>query len=265
MQKDKVAMDINKIKPKTKKIGQNIYYIKECTSTNTLAKNNSHLPDCTIFICNKQTSGRGRHGKSWVSDCDGSIAMSILIKPDLLPEKAQILTLIAGLSVKNALCELFGADIYIKWPNDLVLNKKKICGILCEISAQVNLLNYCICGIGINLNNASFPDEIKSIATSLFSETGKKLLKETVISKIPEEFERLYTEFLKNGLKNLISDYKKSLITLNKEVKIISPDDSYTAICEDIGENGELIIRTKDGIKTISSGEVSVRGILGYI
>ncbi len=258
-------MDITKIKPRTKIIGQNVYYIEECPSTNTLAKENSHLEDGTLFICDNQTSGRGRHGNLWVCDGDNSIAMSILTKPDLAPEKASALTLVTGLCVKNTLSELYGADILIKWPNDLVLNKKKISGILCEMSAEKNLLQYCICGIGINLNNTLFPDEIKNIATSLYSETGKKLSKEAIISKIAEEFEILYNEFLKNGLKNIISDYKKCLITLNKEVKIITPTKSYTAKCIDINESGELIVKTDNGFSVISSGEVSVRGIFGYV
>ena len=191
--------------------------------------------------------------------------MSILLKPDIPPYEVSMLTLTAGLCAVLAIRSLCGADVMIKWPNDIVLNKKKLCGILCEMSAETDRTEYAVCGIGINLNQASFPDEIKNIATSLYIETGKKTKRALAASRFLYFFEKKYYEYLNNGAKDILSEYKKYCITIGKEVVISCGGKEYNAIAKGIGKDGSLIVFDGKKRRAVSSGEVSVRGIFGYI
>lgn len=246
----------------TQAIGKNIVFKSETDSTNLDAKRNSDYLHGTLFIADTQSSGRGRLGRSWESKASDGIYMSILLKPDILPEKIPEITLIAGISVCRALS---GFNAKIKWPNDIIIGSKKVCGILNEMSATEDKINYVVCGMGINVNTKEFAPEIKDIATSLFSETGITYKREEIICCILSEFEELYNEFIKNGLKNIIDEYKSLCKNLGREVKAIFKDKTVTGTAIDITDTGELIIKTNDETITVASGEVSVRGMLGYI
>ena len=250
---------------RTKKLGKEIVFLPETDSTNNMAKRGSDMADGTLFIADSQSEGRGRSGKTWLSPEGSGLWMSILLKPNLPPNTLATMTLVAGLAVTKALRKITGEKICIKWPNDIVLNNKKLCGILCEMSAEVGRLNYVVCGIGINVRNKSFPDSIGNVACSIRSETGKLLLRSVVCAEILNELEKEYETFLNGGIAPLIPEYKKYCITLGKEVVIIKNDKSYHADAVDINENGELVVQTPNGIETLYSGEVSVRGLLGYV
>lgn len=242
-------------------IGKKIIYTEETDSTNNDAKRNSALPEGTVFTSEIQTGGKGRRGKVWTSPKGVGAWFSILLKPDITPEIVSRITLIAGLAV----CRGIGTDSMIKYPNDTVIGTKKVSGILTELSAETDAVNYVICGIGINVNTESFDDELKNRATSLYIETGKKHDRCKIIARVLNEFEKLYIEFLNNGLKNIIQEYKNNCVTLNNNVSVVYNNLTIQGKCVDITDKGTIIIN--DGHKDIeiNSGEVSVRGIYGYV
>lgn len=244
-------------------IGRNIVYYSETNSTNLQAKENSYKSDGTVFIADYQKSGRGRMGREWKSDSGSGLWFSILLKPDISPENAASITLIAGIAVCTVMRE-YGFDAGIKWPNDIVVNGKKICGILNEMSVRENDVCYVVCGIGINVNNARFDGELSDKATSMNIEGDKDYEREIVLQKVLSEFEKCYKEFLKSGIHDFLNDYKSLCVTLNREVSIETTGTKKNAYAVDITSGGELVVEIDGQRRELCSGEVSVRGILGY-
>lgn len=248
-------------KLETEFIGRNIMMFGETDSTNIQAKNNSAKPDGTVFIAEAQTIGRGRLGRSWDSQKGTGIWHSILLKPDITISDLPKITLVAGLAV----CRAIGLDAKIKWPNDVVIGNKKVCGILTEMSAETDRINYVVCGVGINVNTDSFPAEISEKATSLRIEYGREFERNALIARFLNEFEKLYKSFLKNGLSEILDEYKKNCVTLGREVRVLSRNDTVCGTAEDIAPDGSVIIRTENGCVKVNSGEVSIRGMYGYL
>lgn len=162
------------IKPDTSFIGKSIFYSPVLESTNKIAKQMGHdgAKDGSVFICDKQTNGKGRMGKVWETDND-ALSMSVLLRPDIIPSKVIPITLIAGLAVTEAIDNIYNINTKLKWPNDVILNNKKICGILTEMSAETDLINFLVVGIGVNVNSQNFAPELSDKATSLLIETGQ--------------------------------------------------------------------------------------------
>ena len=242
-------------------VAQNIIYNDEVLSTNDEAKKNSDMPDGTLFIADLQTAGKGRLGRSWVSPRGTGIWMSLLLKPDIPLSDISQLTLVAGISVSRAI----GEKTLIKWPNDIVIGTKKVCGILTEMSAETDRINYVVCGIGINVNTLDFPEELTDKASSILIETGKETDRCLLIAKIMNEFEPLYIKFIKEGFLPFRDDYKKQCITIGRAVNVSYHGRELCGRAVDIDNNGGLVIDTGSKTVTITSGEVSVRGIYGYI
>lgn len=245
----------------TRFIARNIKYFDKINSTNEAAKSEHSSPDGTVFISEIQTAGKGRLGRSWSSPRGTGIWMSVLLKPDIPLADVSQLTLITGI----ALCRAIGGEAKIKWPNDIVIGTKKVCGILTEMSAETDRINYIVCGIGINVNTQEFPDELADKATSILIETGSETDRCSLIAKVMNELEPLYEEFIEHGFSSVADEYKKNCITLGREVKVIYRGKEIFGKAADIDDNGSLIAETSDGIITVNSGEVSVRGIYGYI
>ncbi len=256
-------LDIDKIHEmlKTKVIGQRIEYVNSTDSTNNECKRLEDKTDGTLVIADAQTAGKGRLGRVWESPHGSGIWMSILLKPDVSLESVSQITLVTGMAV----CRAVGIDAMIKWPNDVVIDGKKICGILTEMSAEIERINYVICGIGINVNTPSFPEELQDKATSLFVETAKKHEREKIAADVLNEFEKLYNVFTEKGFSFLADEYRKMCVTLNKDVRVIHRNNELTGKAVDIDDSGNLIVETENGQITVHSGEVSVRGIYGYI
>ncbi len=240
-------------------MGKKIYHFSEVESTNNEAKKNSHLQSGTVFIADRQTKGKARLGRQWISDC-GGLSMSVLLKPDITPEKAGLLTLVCGLAASSVIDRCM-----IKWPNDLVLENKKIGGILCEMSKDDEGKMYVVLGIGINLNTKSFPADIANKATSVFLNTGMNTDKSVFVSKLLESLEKYYQIFLNKGFDVLLDEYKGKCVTLNKEVVVHTENGIEEAFATDILPTGELVVKCLSGVKNITSGEASVRGVFGYI
>ena len=246
----------------------NVVHYKEIDSTNAEARRLSKegAESGLIVTAKKQTAGRGRRGRSWESPADENLYFSLLLKPAIEPEKAPMLTLVMAYSVSKALQK---EDIHalIKWPNDLVLSEKKICGILTEMNLSGTQVEDVIIGVGLNVNTMNFSDELKDKATSLRKETLRKLECRDLLTLIWEEFDRQYERFLEHqDLGFLQEDYNAMLINRGREVMVLKPGKEYLAKAHGINKLGELIVQKENGsTEAVFAGEVSVRGIYGYV
>lgn len=255
----------------TKYIGRNIEHFHEIDSTNTKAKElaRNGAPEGTLVLSEYQSAGRGRLGRNWSSPKNKGIWMSLILRPNIDPIYASKTTLIGAAAVHNALKALDINDVKIKWPNDLLLNKKKVCGILTEMSGELNQINYIIMGIGINVNveEEEFPKELSPIATSLKIESRKYVDRKVLLAHILNNFEKLYDDFIRNNsLESTLNICRNNSILLGKEIQCINRNEVFTAKALDLNEEGELVVELEDGsIKNIISGEVSIRGLYGYI
>lgn len=254
---------------RTKWAGRQVIYFDETDSTNIQARlaGEKKAAHGTLIVADRQTAGKGRRGRSWDSPRGICIYMTLLQRPVLSPVKAPMLTLVMALSVAEAVREHTGLPARIKWPNDIVLNKKKICGILTEMSTEIQDINYVVTGVGINVNQEEFPEEIKKTATSLFIESGKRFKRSELIAAVMGRYEENYELFMKNeNLSGLQERYNKLLVNIDKDVRVLEPQGAYNAHSSGINEQGELIVVTAEGEeKHVFAGEVSVRGIYGYV
>ncbi len=236
-----------------------LYYKENTESTNLDAKLTENVPDRSVFLADRQTKGRGRLGREWSSPSGVGIWVSIYVKPQSHIEDISKLTLIAGLAVSRAI-----KGTTIKWPNDVLMGNKKLAGILTEMSAESGKIKNVIVGIGINVNNEDFPQELQDKATSLFIETGAKTEREEIICHILEEFFSMYDRFLNEGFSAFCGEYTEKCITLGKEVFVIKNEQKNIAKAIKITEQGELVVEINGKEEVINSSEVSVRGLLGY-
>ena len=249
--------------------GREVFYYDEADSTNIRAKSAGETGGShgALFVADEQTAGKGRRGRAWESPSGSSIYMTILLRPKISPVKAPMLTLVMALSVADGIRQVTGLDTLIKWPNDIVLKQKKVCGILTEMSTEIDYINYVVIGVGINVNQESFPDIIRDTATSLKAETGRSFRRSEIIAAVMERFEKYYETFLKTeDLSGIQETYNNILANRDKDVRVLEPGNEYDAHAIGINEKGELIIKTPDGTKkNIFAGEVSVRSLYGYV
>lgn len=253
----------------TEWVAKEVLYFDTIDSTNTKAQELAEkgYPSGTLVVADKQESGKGRRGRSWVSPSGTGIFMTLMIKPDINPNNASMLTLVAALAVAKAITSVTGEEAMIKWPNDIVINGKKVCGILTEMNAQFDYINHIVVGIGINVHNESFPEEISQMASSLMIEAGgKRFHRAQIIAETMSYFEQYYDTFLKTqDLSALVREYDELLVNRNKSVRVLDPKEPFDGKAMGITPKGELIVDTWESRKLVSSGEVSVRGIYGYV
>ncbi len=252
----------------TKELGKNYFYYESIDSTNIECKRLANRGEVhgTVVVAEEQTNGKGRIGRSWSSPIGSGIWMSILLRPNIPPIYASKLTLLGAAAVYKSLKEM-KIESYIKWPNDIVLDGKKICGILTEMNAEIERINYVIMGIGINVNTKEFPEDIKDKATSIGNYVGQEVDRKAIIASIINNLEQLYNKFIyEEDFSEIINISREASILLGKEIRIINGTKEEIAKAIDIDDDGELIVENEDGtIKKVLSGEVSVRGIYGYV
>ena len=246
----------------------NVVHYKEVDSTNAEARRLSveGAESGLVVTAKKQTAGKGRRGRSWESPADENLYLSILLRPSLEPEKAPMLTLVMAYSVAKAL-QKEDIQVLIKWPNDLVCSGKKVCGILTEMNLSGVQVEDVIVGVGLNVNTMKFPDELEDKATSLRKETLRELECGELLQLILKEFDKQYQRFLENqNLEFLQEDYNAMLINRGREVMVLEPGKEYLAKALGINKFGELLVQKEDGsTEEVFAGEVSVRGIYGYV
>ena len=253
----------------TRWIGNRLEYFDETDSTNIRARKLAEegAPHGTLVVADSQRTGKGRRGRAWISPRGVGIWMSLVLRPPICPAGASMLTLVAGMAVVKGVRKSTGLKAMIKWPNDAILSGKKICGTLTEMSTEEDRIRYVITGIGINVNVSSFPEEIAEKATSLKEELGEAVKRSLVIAAVAEAFEEFYDSFLKtHDMSCLMEDYNKALVNRNRQVTVLDSRGQYQGRALGIDPEGSLLVQRRDGtVESVISGEVSVRGIYGYV
>lgn len=249
--------------------GRNIVYYDSVDSTNlrTRQLGDEGAPNGTLVVADRQTAGRGRRGHAWESPSGCSIYMSLLLRPQIAPDKAAMLTLVMACSVAEGIQGCEDVELKIKWPNDIIINGKKLVGILTEMSTQIDYINHVTVGVGINVNQTEFPEEIRKTATSLRMECGHTVRRAPIIAAVMKRLEENYEIFLRTeDLSGLLEKYTAMLVNKDRDVRILGAKEEYQAHALGITPTGELIVRREDGtLENIYAGEVSVRGVYGYV
>ena len=257
----------------TKWAGRTLHFFESTGSTNPDAKRFAEegAPHGTTVVADRQTAGRGRRGRSWESPAGKSIYFTIVVRPEFEPDKASMITLVVALAVAEAVREETGLSTGIKWPNDVVVNGKKICGILTEMSMtpEMNEIQFLVAGVGVNVNQDSeedFTPELRGRATSLKMESGRTIDRAALLARILHHFEEDYDLFEKRlDLSDLQERYEALLLGKDNRVRVLDPAGEYTGISRGINGMGELIVEKEDGETVlVYAGEVSVRGLYGY-
>ena len=284
--------------------GRPLIFKEETGSTNDdiFALAAEGYPHGTLVVASRQTAGKGRRGRNWISPQDGNIYMSILLKPDIRPENAPILTVVMALSVYQAI-EALPVQQYsqagspdtgltmstmpeearinepakssfgIKWPNDIVASVnggpyRKLCGILTEMRMEDNEISAITIGSGLNVNQTAFEPEIAENATSLFLTLGKQINRAALTAAVWKFFEQNYQIFAQTGdFSGLRGSYEKGLVNMGRAVHVLDPQRPFTGTAAGINDRGELLVKPDDGgpVRMIGTGEVSVRGVAGYV
>ena len=255
---DKMIPDEIKYGLKTKIFGSAVYSYEVTDSTNNTAYEMAEkgAKEGTVIFAEKQRKGKGRFRRTWLSP-PGGLYMSCIIKPDMMPNEIQEFTLIAALTVANAIREASGLEARIKWPNDILISSKKACGILTEMKAESDSIDFIILGIGINVNSVKgmFPQT----ATSIKAELGKDVSRLELARCILRNLEKEYEIFKKDGFKDIREVIKNLSATLGRHIKVKSHDKIFEGEAVDIDEQGALVLRLDSGImKRILSGDVTL-------
>ena len=251
----------------TKWAGKTVHFARETDSTNLWIKRlaKEGASEGTLALAEFQSAGRGRLGRSWEVPEGTSVMMSILLRPKFEPQYAPTLTLVMGMAVAKAVKNL-GFDVSIKWPNDVVVSHKKICGILTEMGVRDGKIDYAVIGVGINVNIKEFPEEMADKATSLYLESGKEFDRSQIPGLVMEAFEEYYEKFAATcDLSGLKEEYESILANYNQPVRVLAKEP-YEGVARGITDGGELLVEKTDGtIVAVSAGEVSVRGLYSYV
>ncbi len=250
---------------KTGKLGKSIFCYNTVDSTNEEAKRQAlaGAPGGSLFIAEQQSKGKGRLGRSWASPIGSGLWFSLLLRSSLIPARITDVTLLAGLAVCRAIRKSTGCAAMIKWPNDIVIERKKVCGILTEMAAEMDRVDYVVVGIGINVNTEAFSKELKIKATSLRIETGIIISRVNLLQDILREFDALLCNQLHQE-DQFLKEYRDLCVSLNRRVGFMRDNRLFSGTAVDISPAGELVVQCDDGTSfPVSSGEVTVQGVYG--
>lgn len=246
-----------------------IYYYEITDSTNARAweETRQSTGNGALFVADRQNNGRGRRGRSWVSPSGKNIYFSLVLRPKLKVEQVSMVTLVMALSVARAIERYTGAKPGIKWPNDILLQGKKICGILTELKLTGNQMDFLVVGVGINVKAQDFPRELAEKAGDLESLCGRSIFRSELLAEVLHCFEQDYACFLEAGdMSGLREAYQERLVNKDRQVQVLDPQGTYEGIARGIAATGQLLVERLDGtLEQVYAGEVSVRGLQGYI
>ncbi|MGB8658664.1 MAG: biotin--[acetyl-CoA-carboxylase] ligase [Candidatus Zixiibacteriota bacterium] len=246
----------------TNVLGKKVLSYRRVGSTNHLAFRlaESGADEGTLVVADEQTKGRGRMGRSWYSPPSLGLWMSLILRPDIPPFKAPGLSILAGLALAQAIEDLAGLDAKIKWPNDCLINGRKVGGVLLELSAELDRTNFVIAGIGVNVSHLpdDFPKNLSSTATSIKMECGKEVPRIDVLNSFLTRFETIYLDFKKNGLAPQRQLIKKLSLLLGSQVTVKLGRERIEGIAEDIDDNGSLVVKAGKERRLVTAGEVTV-------
>ena len=247
---------------RTRVLAKEIHTYKALKSTNELAYRlaQSQAPEGTLVISEHQTQGRGRMGRGWFSPPEVGLWLSLILRPEIPPSKAPGISICAGLALASSVNEMTELNARIKWPNDCVIKGKKVAGILLELSAELDKIDFVILGVGINVNQDKkhFPKSLAKKATSLKIELDEEVSRLMLLKLFLRRFEKIYFEFKRNGLARLMPEIRRASHLLGQKVKVKWGKKILKGLAKEINEDGSLIIGTNKGEKTISAGEVTL-------
>jgi BirA family transcriptional regulator, biotin operon repressor / biotin---[acetyl-CoA-carboxylase] ligase len=245
----------------TQIIGNKIFVFESIDSTNACARTlgDAGTPEGAVVIADFQTSGRGRQGRSWLAEPDSSILFSVLLRPTVQTEMAGLFTLFASTAVARATEQYVGVSVECKWPNDLLIRGKKFCGILLENSLQQSGVAYAIIGVGINVNQQSFPSEIGERATSLALETGMIHDRKALFHAIIREMDNLYKAARGGDFFAIVPEWTRRCSMFGRAVRIQQHDRTIEGTAVRLNHDAGLVISTSDGLQTIYAGDVTMK------
>lgn len=247
----------------TKYIGRQIVYLPSVVSTNTEAKRLAAdgCPEGQIVIAEEQTGGKGRLSRGWFSPQGKGIWLSLVLRPPFSPQEAPKCTMLAAVAVNRAIRRVTGVACGIKWPNDILYEDKKLVGILTEMTAEMDAINYVVIGMGINVNIAAeeFPPDLHAIATSLAMAAGHPLSRLQLLAAILEELEQAYQMSIDKGFAPVLDAWRGESVTLGRMVDVFGQGRKFAGLATDIAADGALLVETPDGLERVVAGDVSIR------
>jgi BirA family transcriptional regulator, biotin operon repressor / biotin---[acetyl-CoA-carboxylase] ligase len=258
---DIVTPDLLRKRVKGNLFGKRFFHFFKIDSTNRVAMELGYAgqPEGTLVLAEEQTAGRGRAGRSWHSERGTGLYFTLLLRPKLAPAQSPLLTMLAGLSAHAAIQGLTGLTPELKWPNDLLLNGKKVGGILTEMHAEPSVVRFVIVGIGINVNQEKFPPELASIATSLRKESGKMNYRLELLVRLLMQFESDYNRFLREGPSFVVERFRSvSNFANGRRVRVETGAESYVGTTAGLSPEGLLLVAKENGpVLTVIAGDVS--------
>ena len=258
---DILTPDMLRQRLKGSMFAKRIHHFFRTDSTNRVAMELGYAgePEGAVILAEEQTAGRGRAGRSWHSEQAAGIYVTLLLRPKISPVQAPLLTMMAGLSAHAAIQAQTGLQPDVKWPNDLILNGKKLGGILTEMHAEPTLVRFVIVGIGINVNQESFPSELSRVATSLRVETGKNQSRLELLARLLREFETDYNRFLRDGSSSVTERFTQiSSYALGKKVRVTNGNVTYVGVTAGLRPEGLLQVQREDGeVVTVLAGDIA--------
>ena len=241
------------------------YSLTDSTNTQAKALAAAGAPHGTVLIAGQQTGGRGRMGRTFQSPANAGVYLSVILRPNCEPAKLMHLTCAAGVAMVEAVEKISGIRPQVKWINDLVVGGKKLGGILTEMSLDKGMVDYAIIGIGINCLQTEFPPQIAELATSLSAAAGHDIPPEVLAAAMVEALWRMSLVLFREKAR-IMEAYKANCITLGKDIQVLRPDSVRSGKAIDLDSDGGLLVEFSDGTReTVASGEVSVRGLYGYV
>lgn len=244
--------------------GCEIVYFENTDSTNRQARMLARdgAKHGTLVIADTQSAGRGRRGRGWISPAGEGIFMSLIVRPDVHPSRVAKMSLTLALAVAQAIRKETGLDARIKWPNDIVIGGRKICGLLLEMDATAEKVESIVAGVGINVHQTAFAEEIAHTASSLDLMAGRRVSRSAIVRAFLKEFEQA----MALADDEMMDAYRACSATIGQRVQVIALDGTYIGTAKGITESGSLLVETDDGdVREVLAADVSVRGIMGYV
>jgi BirA family transcriptional regulator, biotin operon repressor / biotin---[acetyl-CoA-carboxylase] ligase len=258
---DILTPDLLRKRLKGNLFGKRVFHFFKSDSTNRVAMELGFAgePEGTVVMAEAQTAGRGRSGRAWYSERGAGLYFTVLLRPRLSPAQAPLLTMLAGVSVHTAIAAQTGLVPELKWPNDLILNDKKLGGILTEMHAEPNQVRFVIVGIGINVNQENFPVELASIATSIRRESGRPSYRLELLARLLTQFENDYNRFLLEGPGFVVDRFRNvSSFTEGRRVRVETGAETYLGTTAGLSPEGLLLVARDSGsLVTVIAGDVS--------
>jgi BirA family biotin operon repressor/biotin-[acetyl-CoA-carboxylase] ligase len=247
--------------PKTTVIGKKIHFLTEVASTNTLTMEMAAegTPEGTVVIAEKQTNGKGRLGRKWISP-KGNLYLSVVLRPNIPMHKAPLITLTGAVAVASAIRTSCGLKAGIKWPNDILISGKKVSGLLTEMSAEQDRIRHIVLGIGVDVNMemGELPPEVRRLTTTLAAEAGAKVNRLALLRQVLRDLERWYQKFLNNDI-DVLEEWKKLNVTVGNRITVSGAGEALDGLAQGVDRDGRLILRLDDGtIRTVAAGDVTI-------